>query len=130
MKKVFIIIAILAVSAVAASAQTASKGEAAHRRQGVAGDKRILVTGKKDERRAPGVLRVGLSTTYLKNGLRTEEVLRFLGRPASISERRDGDLLLATYTFSRGEGRILVAEFKNGLLVSSRTETGQSLVQN
>ncbi|HKR00263.1 MAG TPA: hypothetical protein VJT09_06295 [Pyrinomonadaceae bacterium] len=121
MKKIFIIISILTLSAVAVSAQTASKGEAAHRRQDAVGDKRVSVI-KKDGRRTPGVLRVGPSTTYLKNGLKMEEVVRFLGRPASISERRDGDLLLATYTFARGQGRVIVAEFENGLLVSSHLD--------
>lgn len=72
--------------------------------------------------RAPHVLRVGPSTTYLKHGLSTDEVVRLLGAPVSVSERQEGDARLATYIFPRGEGRVLVAEFKNGALTSSRSE--------
>ena len=118
------------VVAAAVSAQTTPKGETAHLSRSSGGEKRAPAAGKKGKRSAPGVLRLGPSTTYLKNGLRADEVLRFLGRPASVSERQDGDLHLATYTFARGEGRVLVAEFENGLLVSSRMGSGESLVRN
>lgn len=74
------------------------------------------------------VLRVGPSTTYLKNGLRTDEVLRLLGRPVSVEERREGGKVLATYTFERSEGRVFVAEFEDGLLVSSRTQSAEPSV--
>ena len=70
-----------------------------------------------------GVIRVGPPTTYLKEGLRTEEVLRLLGKPVAISERSEKDLVVTTYEFRRGEGRILIAEFVSGVLVRSRTET-------
>jgi hypothetical protein len=69
-----------------------------------------------------GVVRVGPSTTYLKQGLSTEEVVRFLGEPTEVFEREEGSDAL-TYVFRRSEGRVLVAEFVKGALVRSRTET-------
>jgi len=70
----------------------------------------------------PGVVQVGPRTTYLKEGLRTDEVVRLLGKPARISERRENDVVITTYEFQRGEGRILIAEFVSDLLVRSRSE--------
>jgi hypothetical protein len=130
MKKGFSIISMILVSAMAASAQTGAKGELARLRQSPEREKKVSVAVKKSKTRGPGVLRLGPSTTYLKNGLSADEVVRFLGQPASVSQRQDGDLRYATYTFTRGEGRILVAEFENGVLVSSRAEAQQTLVQN
>lgn len=69
-----------------------------------------------------GVVRVGPSTTYLKQGLSTEEVVRLLGEPTEVFERTEGSDAL-TYVFTRSEGRVLIAEFVKGALVSSRTET-------
>ena len=71
----------------------------------------------------PGVVQVGPRTTYLKEGLRTDEVFRLLGKPASVSERSENDVVITTYEFQRGEGRILIAEFVSNLLVRSRLET-------
>ncbi|HEV7797157.1 MAG TPA: hypothetical protein VGO73_03305 [Pyrinomonadaceae bacterium] len=71
----------------------------------------------------PGVVRVGPRTTYIKEGLSSEEVVRLLGKPTSISERKENDFVVTTYEFQRGEGRILIAEFVKGLLVRSRTES-------
>jgi hypothetical protein len=130
MKKASIISALILASTMGISAQAVSKGELARARHNSEKDKKSSVSGRKSIARAPGVLRVGPSTTYLRKGLRTNEVLRFLGRPASISERREGDSQLATYVFQRGAGRILIAEFENGLLVKSRAEDHQSIVQN
>jgi len=70
----------------------------------------------------PGVVQVGPRTTYLKEGLRTEEVVRLLGKPASISERCENDIVIKTYEFHRGEGRTLFAEFVSDILVRSRLE--------
>ena len=70
-----------------------------------------------------GVVQLGPRTTYLKEGLSTEDVLRVLGRPAAVSERKENDLVVTTYEFSRSGGRVLVAEFVGGTLVRSRTET-------
>jgi hypothetical protein len=73
--------------------------------------------------RKPGVIRVGPPTTYLKEGLRTEEVLRLLGKPVATSERVEQGLVVTTYEFLRGGGRILVADFVKDALVRSRIET-------
>jgi hypothetical protein len=70
----------------------------------------------------PGVVKVGPRTTYLKEGLRTDEVIQLLGKPVSISERTENDVVVTTYEFQRGEGRVLIAEFEAGVLVRSRTE--------
>ena len=70
----------------------------------------------------PGVVRVGPRTTYLKDGLRIDEVVRLLGKPLSISERTQQNVVIKTYVFQRGEGQVLIAEFENGLLARSRTE--------
>ena len=78
---------------------------------------------KRHTLRRAGIVRVGPSTTYLKEGFSLEEVLRLLGEPAAISQRHDGDEFVTTYEFPRGQNRILIAEFVNGALVRSRTET-------
>lgn len=70
----------------------------------------------------PGVVKVGPRTTYLKEGLRTDEVVRLLGKPTSTSERTESDLVITTFEFKRAEGRFLMAEFVSGVLVRSWTE--------
>ena len=70
----------------------------------------------------PGVVRVGPRTTYLKDGFRIDEVVRLLGKPLSISVRSERNIVVQVYAFQRGEGRVLVTEFENGLLVRSHTE--------
>ena len=70
----------------------------------------------------PGVVYVGPPTTYLKEGLRTQDVVRFLGKPTAISERRENGLVVTTYEFPRGGDRVLIAEFVNDALVRSRIE--------
>jgi hypothetical protein len=126
MKKGLIIISMIFISAMAASAQTNAKGEVARRDHAVA--KKTHAPGSRDKERGQGVLRVGPSTTYLKKGLKAYEVVRFLGWPLKGIERRDGDLRLATYTFARGEGRVLVAEFENDSLVSFHTAEANAAV--
>lgn len=74
-----------------------------------------------------GVVRFGPRSTYLKEGLRTGEVLRLLGQPATVSERNDGDVVVTRYEFDRSEGRMIVAEFVSDALVRSRTETKVAL---
>lgn len=131
MKKGFSIASMILVSALAASAQAGAKGELARLRQGSEGEKKApVITFKKVRARAPGIVRVGPSTTYLKNGLSLNEVVRFLGRPVSVSASQDGHLRSATYIFTRGGGRVLVAEFENDVLVSSRAEASETLVLN
>jgi hypothetical protein len=70
--------------------------------------------------RKAGVVRIGPSSTYLKQGLTTEEVVRLLGEPTSITDGGTSQNLV-TYEFQRSEGRVLVAEFVGGTLVSSHT---------
>ena len=71
----------------------------------------------------PGVVQVGPRTTYLKEGLTTDEVVRLLGKPAAISERIDDDVAVTIYEFTRSEDRVLIAEFVKGKLVHSTMET-------
>ena len=70
--------------------------------------------------RKAGVVRVGPSTIYLKQGLTTEEVVRLLGEPIAVSDSENDQSV--TYEFQRSEGRVLLAEFVHGSLVSSRIE--------
>jgi hypothetical protein len=70
----------------------------------------------------PGVVRVGPRTTYLKDGLRIDEVIRLVGKPLSITERTEQNVSLKIYVFQRGEGQVLIAEFEHGLLVRSSTQ--------
>jgi len=117
MKKSLSLIAIILLSAAAASAQTLTV-------EGASGKEEERAAKRSDERwtASARVLRIGPSTTYLKNGLSLEEVLRLLGEPASRSERLDGDVLRTTCSFTRSAGRVLIAEFENGVLVASRTQ--------
>lgn len=70
----------------------------------------------------PGVVRVGPRTTYVKEGLSTEEVVRLLGQPSAISERRENGVVVMIYEFPRSEGQVLIAEFVKNALVRSRLE--------
>jgi len=70
-----------------------------------------------------GVVHVGPRTTYLEKGLKTEEVVKLLGEPLSVSERTESGKTVSTYEFQRGEGRVVIAEFVGNALVRSRTET-------
>ena len=78
---------------------------------------------KRHTSRKAGVVRVGPSVTYLKEGFTVEEVLRLLGEPANVSKHQSGTEMVTTYEFQRGQNRFLIAEFVNGALVSTRTET-------
>jgi outer membrane protein assembly factor BamE (lipoprotein component of BamABCDE complex) len=77
----------------------------------------------------PGVVQVGPRTTYLKEGLTTDEVVRLLGKPVTIAERTDDDVAVTIYEFTRSEDRVLVAEFVKGKLVRSTTETRKQVAQ-
>ncbi len=129
MKKIFSLFAIIILTAIAASAQTRSKGEFNPSPRIKTENKRIVVSHK-SVKNDPRVLHVGPSSTYLRNGLSINDVIRVLGKPETISEKQDGNLSLATYTFPRSEGRILVAEFENSVLVNSRIETPAQVAQN
>src|SRR6266850_1364092 len=71
----------------------------------------------------PGVLQVGPRTTYLKEGLSTEEVVRLLGEPTAVFQRTVDDIVVTTYEFPRGEGRVLIADFVKDMLIHSTVET-------
>ena len=70
-----------------------------------------------------GVVHVGPRSTYLKEGLSSEEVVSLLGAPTSILQsKRDGHSVVI-YEFERSGDRVFVAEFVNGSLIASSTET-------
>lgn len=75
-----------------------------------------------------GVVKFGPRTTYLKEGLRTKEVLRLLGEPSLVSESNEDGRSLTVYEFDRSGGRTIVAEFVGDSLVRSRTETRTAAV--
>jgi hypothetical protein len=127
MKKFLILIATILITATAVSAQTNRKGD---RRQSAERERSVTSINRRERSRASLVLKLGPSTTYIKNGLSYAEVVRFLGQPDSVSEKQDGQLRLTTLTFARSQGRVLVTEFADGVLINSRTETNESLSQN
>ena len=69
-----------------------------------------------------GVVHLGPKTTYLKEGLKKEEVVKLLGAPTAVSERYKDGQIVSVCEFERGAGRVLIAEFVSDLLVGSRTE--------
>lgn len=79
--------------------------------------------------RKPRLVRVGPPSTYLKEGLSTEDVLRVLGEPTAISQRSEKNVVVTIYEFPRGEGRILIAEFVKGALVRSAIERRGQVAQ-
>jgi hypothetical protein len=141
MQKFLVITAFVLLSSISAAAQTGEEKkpvlesgqvEFARRpvnaRPGLSAPAKTGAERRQTERVVDGrVVRVGPTTTYLKNGLRIDEVVRLLGKPTSVSERLEGNRLLSTYTFSRSEGRVFVAEFENGVLFDSRLEPASSL---
>ena len=127
MKKIFVSIAVILFSLTAVSARTLIKEGTNDLSRNV--EKRVSKRNEEARRLDSRVLRLGPPATYLPNGLSLNEVVRLLGEPTSISERRDANLRLTTCTFPRSEGRILVAEFENGVLVESRTEILEDVAQ-
>ena len=77
----------------------------------------------------PGVVTLGPTTTYLKSGLSVDEVVMLLGEPDTVAQKRDGGHNTATYIYRRSGGRVLVAEFADDVLVSSRMQPGGSLAK-
>lgn len=112
MKKTFILSAII----LCAGFGTAARAEVGARRPA---DKRDRVATPPASR----VVRVGPRSTYLKEGLSTEDVLRMVGRPSDVFERFEDGKSVMVYVFERGENRVLVAEFVEGRLVRSRIES-------
>ncbi|MBV9958364.1 MAG: hypothetical protein JO360_08085 [Acidobacteria bacterium] len=125
MHRLFGIIAIITLSTLAANAQVRVKNENAPTERTDA--PRALVANRNLRRNDPRVLTVGPSSTYLKEGLPVDEVVRVLGEPLSVNERQEGETRTAVYFFQRSEGRVLVAEFEKGLLVRSNIRTEAEL---
>lgn len=129
MSKVIVLGAVIICAAIGVSAQTANGQK--HTFEGAQvtnptrgpvardGGRYVITVSRK-----PGVVQLGPRTTYLKEGLTTEEVLRVMGRPTTAgSERNEQGSIVTSYEFSRGDGRVLIAEFIDNALVRSRTET-------
>jgi hypothetical protein len=114
MKKTFILLSFILCAGFSAAAQTGGDTAASTRRASYRNERTVTAS--------PRVVRVGPRTTYLKEGLSTEDVIRLLGRPAEVSERQEGGAKVVSYVFQRGEGRVLVAEFVADRLVRSRVE--------
>lgn len=68
------------------------------------------------------VIKVGESSTYLKNGLSVGEVISLLGNPMAVHSRSESGVSVKTYEFKRGAEKVIVAEFVDNQLVHSRTE--------
>jgi hypothetical protein len=117
--------AIIILSAIAGSAQTGQDSSKSSSNE-VRVEQAATSTDKKDD---PRVLRVGPSTTYIRTGLTTDDVVRVLGKPEAVSERMNGDTRIILYTYPRGEGRFLVTEFENNLLVRSYIDTPAFVAQ-
>lgn len=134
MRKFFVIAVILTITTITASAQKRQQKHHAADKKVSAGV--VTVTPAEGESAfvgtsfsyplddyKPGVVKVGPRTTYLKEGMTKGEVVRLLGKPTSISERKEKDLVISIYEFQRSEHRVLVAEFVDDVLVRSQTET-------
>jgi hypothetical protein len=128
MHRLFGIIAIITLSTLAASAQVKVKNE--NSASDRADAQRTLVVNRSLRKNDARVLRIGPSTTYLKEGLPVDEVVRVLGEPLSVSERQAGETQTAVYFFQRSEGRVLVAAFEKGRLVRSSIRTEAELAEN
>ncbi len=125
MKRVISLFAIIILSAIAGSAQTGQD-----KSKSSSNDARIeKAQTRSGQKNDPRVLRVGPSSTYLRSGLTPDDVVRVLGKPESVSERMNGDTRVILYTYARGEGRFLVTEFENDLLVRSYTDTPAEVAQ-
>jgi hypothetical protein len=131
MRRVYGLIAIILLATGAATAQTGLTGgrDGLSRSRGT--EKRVASRTEVVRARGVGgrVLQLGPTGTYLKEGLSIGEVVRFLGQPISVRERREGDSRRATYIFNGIRERVLVAEFTDGLLVRSLTSTRDELAQ-
>ena len=75
-------------------------------------EKSISNINKSERGSDPRVLKIGPSTTFLKNGLKIGEVLRCLGKPIALTERQEGDTHFSTAVFSLSGNRVLMAEFE------------------
>ena len=108
MLKILIIVVAVLIAAVNSSAQT-TRRQTSHK---------------------AAVVRVGPTTTYLKEGLSTEQVVRLLGEPSAISEHKEQNSIVTRYEFPRAEGRVLIAEFVHDVLRNSRIESRTQLAKS
>ena len=122
MKRFFSLTAIVLFAVVVVPAQKRVNGSYSDLRSRRAGVEKRAANHKTARFQDARAFRLRPSTIYLKNGLSTDEVLRLMGTPTSVSERQEGNAHLATYIFHRSEGRIFVADFENGVLINSRIE--------
>lgn len=83
----------------------------------------------KIKRVSPAVVRLGPSTTFLRNGLSRQEVAKLLGEPFSTVETMDGNAVVTTSVFHRSGDRILIAQFRDDVLIASRLQTSGVLAQ-
>ncbi len=111
MLKTMVIVIALLIAAVNVSAQT-SRAQRFNRRVHQA-----------------SAIRLGPPTTYLKEGLTAEQVVRILGEPIKVAERNENGITVETYEFQRGANRVLIADFVKGSLVNSRTESRAPLAE-
>lgn len=113
MFKVLTLSAILLVSVIGVSAQTANKEAEVI--------KPVAYKTKETSRSKAGVVELGPRSTYLKEGLSLAAVMKVLGTPSVVSERVENHKVVRDYEWSRGEGRTLSAQFVNDVLVHFQT---------
>ena len=126
MKRFISLIAIIVLSALATAALTTQDNNSPKTVRSASAGKQARKTTNQND---PRVLKVGPSTTYLNKGLTTDDVVRALGKPETISERMNGDTRVVLYTYPRSEGQFLIAEFENGLLARSYIDTPAYVAQ-
>jgi hypothetical protein len=83
----------------------------------------------KTRRVSPAVVRLGPTTTFMRNGLSRQEVVKLLGEPFSTVETMDGNAVVTTCVFHRSGDRILIAQFRDDVLIASRLQTSGVLAQ-
>jgi len=137
MRSFFVGLSILAFAAVTASAQTQAEPKSAtesNKQQQsetiTAPAQRVSYTYQRGSSGRHAVVRVGPSSTYLKEGLSTAEVVAFLGQPARISEYNDNGQAVVVYEYPRSENHTLFAEFIGDRLVHTRTEPSSKIAQS
>src|SRR5262252_3871281 len=137
MRSFFVGLSILAFAAVTASAQTQAESrlatESNKRQQSettTAPAQRVSYTYQRGSSGRHAVVRVGPSSTYLKEGLSTAEVVAFLGQPARISQQRENGEAVVVYEFSRSENQTLFVEFIGDRLVRTKTEPSSKVPQS
>jgi hypothetical protein len=128
MKRILIFVVFIMCVGISVSAQTKAKPKTALKSKESVARTDIPVTEPASYRYVVSSskrhvsVELGPRTTYLREGLSTEEVIQVLGKPVSVTKRTENGQVVIRYEFTRGAGRVLIAEFVNDALVSSRTE--------